>query len=58
MAVGNCRLQAYNVEKKIGQGSYGEVFLVTTQNDKKKVCASVIVRRRPLLLLTCGCSML
>ena len=31
------RLQAYTVQRQIGKGSYGEVFLVTTRDGKKKV---------------------
>ena len=34
---GDSRLQAYSVKRKIGKGSYGEVFLVAVQDGKKKV---------------------
>ena len=31
------RLQAYTIRKQIGKGSYGQVFLVTVKDERKKV---------------------
>lgn len=38
------RLQAYCVKRKIGKGSYGEVFLVTTRDGKKKVSMRLFLK--------------
>lgn len=40
LSTGKERLKEYHIVKKIGKGSYGEVFLVKKKRDKKQVCVN------------------